>query len=249
MRPAARGRIARSFAIVAVDRPRSEDIPRRSIVGIPAFPGRRPMQPNQLARWALILLWTCGGLSHEAGAADDSLSFNRDVRPILADKCFHCHGQDEAARQAELRLDDRDSATAQRDGAPAIVPGSAATSELWRRITLSDPGEQMPPPDEPRQLTTAERDILRRWIDEGAEYEAHWAFIAPVRLPPPEVNRTERTRNAIDNFVLASLEQERTGRRSRSCLFAAARLSRSCRAAAEPGGGGVVPGRQRAGRV
>ena len=134
--------------------------------------------------------------------------FGRDVRPLLSDRCFVCHGQDANKREADLRLDVRESATAQRDGGPVIVPGSPDTSELWRRITSKDPAVMMPPPrSTKRPLSAEEQSILRRWIADGAAYEPHWAFVPPVRPTLPVVRDTAWGRNAIDRFILARLEE------------------------------------------
>ena len=109
-----------------------------------------------------------------------ALEFNRDVRPILADRCFRCHGPDSAARKRELRLDTQDGSRAElKDGKRAIVPGNVSASEISRRIAAEDPDVVMPPPSIHRPLSADEREILLRWIREGAEYEPHWAFVAP----------------------------------------------------------------------
>jgi cytochrome c553 len=110
-------------------------------------------------------------------AGDNELQFNRDIRPILAANCFACHGPDASERQAELRLDDRDVAIA----SGAIVPGDADASELWRRITSTDPDLVMPPRSAHRQLTNADHKLLARWINEGAVYQRHWSFEPPAR--------------------------------------------------------------------
>ncbi len=137
------------------------------------------------------------------------ISFDRDVKPILAAKCFACHGPDAERREAGLRLDLRESATAvSESGSRAIVPGDAKSSELWRRIVTDDPDLRMPPPDDPQKLDASQREVLRRWIDEGAPWSGHWAF-QPVRRPPlPEVKRADWGINPIDRFVLARLERE-----------------------------------------
>jgi hypothetical protein len=135
-------------------------------------------------------------------AADERLQYNRDVRPILADKCFACHGPDSAARQADLRLDRREAAI----DAGAITPGEPDSSELVSRIFADDPDTQMPPATAHKTLTPAERDVLRRWVAEGAEYQPHWSFIAPQRPALPSVQRTNWVRNPIDAFVLSRLE-------------------------------------------
>ncbi|MEI7781198.1 MAG: DUF1549 domain-containing protein, partial [Planctomycetota bacterium] len=138
------------------------------------------------------------GLSGEA-----LLDFNRDIRPILSENCFYCHGQDGQKREADLRLDDRAAAVE----AGAIVPGDPGASVILERIHSTDPDVLMPPPDSNRRLSEAQKQLLDRWIKEGAEYEPHWAFTPPVRLPAPEVKKTEWVRNDVDRFVLAKLEQ------------------------------------------
>ena len=142
------------------------------------------------------------------GAEPTPIQYNRDVRPILSDKCFRCHGPDSASRQAELRLDRRESAIQDRDGVPAIAPGKPEASELLHRIAAADPGERMPPADAGETLSQREIDLLRRWIDEGAEYEPHWSLLAPKSPPPPSVNRSDWARNEIDRFVHSRLEHE-----------------------------------------
>jgi len=136
------------------------------------------------------------------------LRFNRDVRPILAEKCFHCHGPDAHARQADLRLDRADNALAPRQGFRVITPGKPDESDLYNRITATADSVHMPPPDQERQLTPAEIDVLKRWIEQGAEYEAHWSLIPPERPPVPQVDGSSLPRNVIDNFVLARLQEQ-----------------------------------------
>ena len=129
------------------------------------------------------------------------VDFDREVRPILSDKCFHCHGPDETGRKGKLRLDTAEGSRREKDGVRPVVPGSSATSELILRITSREDDEVMPPPESKlARLTPAEVGILRRWIDEGAEYRGHWAFekLAPV-MPPASAP------HPIDAFVLAKL--------------------------------------------
>src|SRR5262245_14588296 len=121
-------------------------------------------------------------------AAEPTLSFNRDIRPILSSKCFACHGFDAKKRQADLRLDIPEGATADHDGTRAIVPGDLAKSELWRRVTSADRDEMMPPPDSKKNLTSTERDLLKRWIEQGAAYQKHWAFEPISRPAAPSAN-------------------------------------------------------------
>jgi hypothetical protein len=134
--------------------------------------------------------------------AAEQLEYNRDVRPILAENCFACHGPDSAARKADLRLDQREAAIA----AGAISPGKADESELLRRVLSSDPEEAMPPPATKKELTAAQKEVLRQWLSEGAVYQPHWSLIAPVRPPLPAVKDAAWCRNPIDYFVLARLE-------------------------------------------
>lgn len=138
-----------------------------------------------------------------AASAEPPLDFNRDIRPILAENCFYCHGQDSNKRQAELRLDLREAALKSE----AFVPRDAAASELVKRINSGDPDQLMPPPKSNRRLSLDQKKLLERWINEGAAYSQHWAYVAPRRPPLPEVRRTEWVRTPIDRFVLAKLEE------------------------------------------
>ena len=142
-------------------------------------------------------------------AAEKPLDFNRDIRPILSENCFQCHGFDEKARQAELRLDVADSAYAKRDDTTAIVPGHPEQSELWRRVTTDDESEIMPPPDSHRALKPAQKAALKLWIEQGAPYAKHWSFIPPVKAALPELSDKTWPRNEIDNFVLERLDVEK----------------------------------------
>lgn len=134
-------------------------------------------------------------------AAEERLHFNRDIRPILADKCFYCHGQDANKRQGDLRLDDRDAALK----AKAFVPRNTRASTLIKRINSTDADTQMPPPDSNRSLSADQKKLLERWIEEGAEFEQHWAFVAPQRPLPPATENESWARNPIDRFVLKKL--------------------------------------------
>ncbi len=147
--------------------------------------------------------------ANETRAGEPALDFNRDVRPILSDRCFACHGPDHEDRQAGLRLDQRDTAITQLDsGATAVVPGAPAMSELIARITSPDPDVVMPPPRINKPITPEEAAILTRWIATGAEYRGHWAFERVERPAEPDVKDTSWAKTSIDHFILARLEQE-----------------------------------------
>jgi mono/diheme cytochrome c family protein len=137
----------------------------------------------------------------EARAAD-KVEYNRDIRPILMENCFACHGPDSAARKAKLRLDHRDAAIQ----AEAFVPGKPAESELVRRITANNLKERMPPPQAHKTLTAAQKDLLQQWIAQGAEYQPHWSYLPPQRPALPAVRNTGWVRNPIDRFILAKLD-------------------------------------------
>ena len=149
------------------------------------------------------------GAGRAAASLPEKIQFNRDIRPILADKCFPCHGPDANKREANLRLDVRDSALADRDGVHAIVPGDTAASELVRRISSRDPDYRMPLPSSNRTLTAREITLLTKWVEQGAEYQPHWAYIAVRRPVPPAVKDTAWIENPIDQFVLAQLEDSK----------------------------------------
>ena len=138
--------------------------------------------------------------SLDASHAAD-IDFNRDIRPLLSDRCFRCHGPDVTHREADLRLDVEDVAKQ-----TAIVPGEPDESELIARIVADDVDLKMPPPDSGKHLSTDEIDLLRRWITRGAKWQAHWAYVPPRPFPAPAVSDTEWPRNWIDHFILARLE-------------------------------------------
>jgi len=153
--------------------------------------------------FALTLLLasvSCGTIA----TAQDKVSFSREVLPILSDRCFHCHGPDPSHRKADLRLDDESEAKRDRDGLKIIAVGDLTASELWQRLITDDEDEIMPPPDSHRKaLSESERDIMRRWIEEGAVWGKHWAFEKTVRptLSGPGLN-------PVDLFVRKRLERE-----------------------------------------
>jgi hypothetical protein len=166
----------------------------------PSSPGlRRPARlPFRCLALALVI----------SSAAAQAPSYNRDVRPILSDNCFSCHGFDPKTREADLRLDTREGATADNDGTIAIVPGDVGKSALWKRIHSADEDEVMPPPETHKKLTDAQKELLRRWIEQGAPYEKHWSFVPPAAVELPAVKQADWPRGELDRFVLARLEKE-----------------------------------------
>jgi mono/diheme cytochrome c family protein len=145
--------------------------------------------------------------AEERSPAAKPVDFNRQVRAILSDKCFACHGPDAAQRQAGLRLDERAAALAAAEsGKPAIVPGSLETSELVRRISSGDPDERMPPADFKKSLSAEEVAVLKQWVAEGAKYDTHWSFRPPVRSSLPVTAQSAWSRQQLDHFILAKLE-------------------------------------------
>ena len=153
--------------------------------------------------WTSLMLWLA--LAASVLADDVPLNFNRDIRPILSENCFYCHGQDANKRQADLRLDVRDVAI--KTG--AITPKDIAKSSLITRIHADDPDQLMPPAKSNRRLTPEQKKLLERWVSEGAEYQLHWAFIPPVRPAEPTVQKADWVRNSLDKFVLAKLEEQK----------------------------------------
>lgn len=140
-------------------------------------------------------------------SADDTPQFNRDIRPILSENCFHCHGQDPETRMSDLRLDMREGAIA----AGAIAPHDLSASSLLARLRSDDPEQRMPPPHSNRQLTPEQVQLLERWLQAGAEYQSHWSFVVPVRPSEPQVQLSDWVQNPVDRFVLAKLESHQLG--------------------------------------
>jgi hypothetical protein len=165
-----------------------------------------PMVRSFPAFGILVALFAC----HSEARSEEPTSpidFARQVRPLLANHCFACHGQDSETREAGLRLDERVSAIgALESGARAIVPGDVASSTLVQRIESADPDLVMPPPAAKKPLSDGDKQLLRRWIAEGAKYNAHWAFVPPTRPEVPKASATEfRIENPIDAFVADKL--------------------------------------------
>jgi mono/diheme cytochrome c family protein len=160
---------------------------------------------------ACLACWFCECAAAAAAepAPTSAVRFNRDIRPILSDNCFACHGPDEDDRGGDLRLDVREDAVADRGGYAAIVPGKPDESEILRRILSHDADEVMPPPRAKKTpLTASQIETLRRWIAEGAPYQRHWAFEPIDLLDPPDVAGLKWSRNPIDAFIAARLYSE-----------------------------------------
>ncbi|MEN0055401.1 MAG: DUF1549 domain-containing protein, partial [Mucilaginibacter sp.] len=167
--------------------------------------------------WLIVALFVLYSVNACHSGADkgeqmpETVSYNFNIRPILSDKCFKCHGPDATHREAGLRLDLPDSAfKALRDNpsAHALVPGNPLQSEVFRRISAKDTAEQMPPVSSNlKKLNPYEVSLIEKWIKQGAKYEKHWAFVPPKSYPVPQVKNTAWPKNQIDNFVLQKLEQ------------------------------------------
>ncbi len=157
---------------------------------------------------SLTFVATIAGLifvSQESVSAQKPIDFNREIRPILSDNCFSCHGPDDQQRMAKLRFDTKEGAFSKTG---VIIAGDAVNSRLMKRVTSTNPSTMMPPPESGHKLTPQQIDTFKRWIEEGAKWNEHWAFTAPKRSEIPTVNNSAWVRNPIDNFILARLEKE-----------------------------------------
>jgi hypothetical protein len=167
---------------------------------------RSLLHPRLIARStplvaSLALIFIAGPASSLAAG---KVSFNRDIRPILSDKCFHCHGPDSKTREADLRLDTREGLFSEIDDIFPVVPGHPEKSELMVRILSTDKDEVMPPPKAHKTVKPEEVALLRAWIEQGAEYQGHWSFVAPVKPTAPETERPK----PIDAFIQAKLKEK-----------------------------------------
>src|SRR5262245_51024143 len=143
----------------------------------------------------------------KAQEASRPVQFNRDIRPILSDVCFHCHGPDKAKRKADLHFDTEEGARADLGGHFAIVPGKPNESMLLQRVSSTDPKKSMPPPSAGPALTKEQFELLRAWIEQGAKWQKHWSFIYPKRPALPQVKFKAWPKNPIDDYVLAHMEK------------------------------------------
>ena len=161
--------------------------------------------------WGLACSVACAFVVASAAAsaraqAPGEVRFNRDIRPILSENCFACHGPDGPARKADLRLDTKDGLFAKADDTAAVVPGDPGKSAILQRITHADPDEVMPPTKTGKKLTAQQVELLKKWVEQGAKWEGHWSFTAPTRPQAPAVKAGQWVRNGVDAFVLGKLE-------------------------------------------
>ena len=169
-----------------------------------------------LAILAVIIFSTCQRESQRQVVSigqdiPDKIDFNFHIRPILSDRCYKCHGPDEKVRKASLRFDIKEDAFAPLDSSGshfAIVPGDLKNSQLARRISSTDPDFQMPPPESKLSLSNRDIEILKRWIDQGAEWKDHWAFLPPQQADLPKVSNRKWPKNGIDHFIMKRLDEE-----------------------------------------
>jgi hypothetical protein len=190
---------------------------RRRLPSQPRRPQERPVpfpRTSFLSSIPRLVAWLC--LTAPLGVAATPIDFHRDVRPVLSDACFRCHGPDAAARKSGLRLDLREAALLPaKSGALPLVPGHPEQSEMFRRLTAPDPTEVMPPAEVHPPLTAEQRERIRRWIAEGAEYPRHWSLVPPVRTPVPSLpastdptGGTTRVTHPVDAFIQEALARQ-----------------------------------------
>ena len=173
-----------------------------------AHPNEDRSMTKRLSWLALFLASSLAHVDVNAAEPVEKLEFGRDVRSILSNNCFKCHGPDEKQRQGGLRLDQREGAVAKLDsGKIGIVAGKWSESEVIARMTTDNPDLKMPPPASGKKVSAEQIATLKRWIDEGAEYKPHWSFVAPTRPELPKVSNEAWAKNPIDRFVLAKLDK------------------------------------------
>jgi hypothetical protein len=173
------------------------------------FPPIKALLRLGFFRYGLCLIasiLSAGFLNGQKGLPDEVL-FNRDIRPIMSNTCFKCHGSDVKANEADLRLDLPAQAYLKRTTESGreitpLVPGHPEQSEAWRRISTDDEVDVMPPIDNLHQLTERNKAIFKRWIEQGAAYQSHWAYITPVKATLPTVKNAAAVRNEVDPFIL-----------------------------------------------
>ena len=162
------------------------------------------MNPVFYRRLGLVLGFVAGATFAFGQAVD----FENQIKPLLSDRCFACHGPDENARKADLQLHTREGVFVKlADDLEVITPGKPLASELYRRITTTDPDDLMPPPESKRELSAGEKELIRRWIEQGAEWREHWAFVSVADVELPSLDQTAWPKNEIDHFTLAKLRE------------------------------------------
>ncbi len=159
--------------------------------------------------WAVVISLGLSLLAARGASPTGKVDFSKDVLPILSDKCFHCHGPDEEGRKAKLRLDTQEGAFRVKDGVANIVKGKPDQSEIIARVFSTDEDDLMPPPSSHRPLTEEQKQILKRWVEQGAPWGKHWAYTEIAKVKPPKVKNTRAVNNEIDRFILARLEQQK----------------------------------------
>lgn len=170
------------------------------------------MKLTQLPMFVAAIAFIVSGPSgvfaadHSGAQPDNHVDFNRDIRPLLSNRCFLCHGPDEGNRKAKLRLDNREGALRDLDGYSAVVPGKPSMSEIIVRVLDDD--DPMPPTKHGKRLSAHEIDLLKRWVEQGATYDKHWAYVKPKRSALPKVDDPSWANNSIDAFILARLERQ-----------------------------------------
>ncbi|MCK6499533.1 MAG: DUF1549 domain-containing protein, partial [Nitrospira sp.] len=187
---------------------RSAPRSRAFSVGYDASPPALARIARLVLRAGLLVSMVSVPAFKTAAAAAKPVDFTRDVRPILSEHCFTCHGPDDQKRKAKYRVDTKDGAYQSAEGKALIVPGKPGESEFFRRLTTTDEDDLMPPAKTGRKLTEPQVAILRRWIESGASWNEHWAFISPRRPAEPDVKNASWVRQPIDRFVAARLDAE-----------------------------------------
>jgi len=161
----------------------------------------------------LTSVWSLGAMVRPAVAAvppsklPETVEFNRDIRPLLSDNCYACHGPDKNKRKADLRLDTQEGLLGKAGHTGVVVPRKPDESDLWRRINSTDADERMPPAQYGKVLSDADKQLIRRWIEQGAKWEGHWAFLPITRPKPPALKPGRDAKNEIDRFILQALDE------------------------------------------
>ena len=170
---------------------------------------------RDLPKWLFlaVVLWSTGDAlpAADRDPLPDVVEFNRDIRPILSDNCYFCHGPDKNKRKADLRLDTAEGLNGKGDSKGTVVPGKLGDSELFRRITSSDPEQKMPPVESTKSLTPRDIAVIKKWIEQGAKYEGHWAFL-PIKRPAVVDSKSQisnlKSESIIDGHIRESLTKQ-----------------------------------------